>query len=153
MFPLQNEKKVVSMAKKSGGPNKSQAIRDYYKVHPMAKPKEVVAALGVQGIDVTPAFVSTIKSTSKAAIAEGTSDAGSPAVTGRAQSKRVTKSRKGPRKSSRAKTVRAAARATAPRAGADLSIDGLLKAKGVADQLGGVDKAIKLFEGLKKLGV
>ncbi|MGV3485606.1 MAG: hypothetical protein ACO1RT_14415, partial [Planctomycetaceae bacterium] len=52
------------MAKKSGGPNKSQAIRDYYAAHPNAKPKEISAELKKAGIDVTPAFISTIRSTS-----------------------------------------------------------------------------------------
>ena len=52
------------MAKKTNGPNKSQAIRDYYAANPEAKPKQVVEALAAQGVDVSAAFVSTIKSTS-----------------------------------------------------------------------------------------
>ena len=40
------------MAKKSKGPNKSQAIRDYYKSNPKAKPKDVVTALKKKGVDV-----------------------------------------------------------------------------------------------------
>ena len=53
------------MAKKSKGPNKSQAIRDYYKAHPNAKPKDVVSALKKKGIVVSAQFVSTIRSVSK----------------------------------------------------------------------------------------
>ena len=52
------------MAKKKG-PNKSQAIRDYYKSHPDAKPREVVVALKKKGIVVNAQFVSTIRSVSK----------------------------------------------------------------------------------------
>ena len=54
------------MAKrKDVGANKSEAIRDYYKANPQAKPKEVASELKKKGIQVTPAFVSTIRSTSK----------------------------------------------------------------------------------------
>lgn len=53
------------MAKKSKGPNKSKAIRDYYDAHPNAKPKEVVVALKKKGIHVNAQFVSTIRSVSK----------------------------------------------------------------------------------------
>ncbi len=64
-------KKVVVKRKKAkgrpkgGGPNKSKAIRDYLATHKNAGPTEVAAALKQDGIDVTPAFVSNIKSKSK----------------------------------------------------------------------------------------
>jgi len=41
--------------------NKSAAIRDYLGAHRDAKPKEVVAALKEQGIDVSPNVVSIVK--------------------------------------------------------------------------------------------
>ena len=55
------------MARKKTGAavNKSQAIREYYDANPFAKPKEVANELKKKGIQVTPAFVSTIRSTSK----------------------------------------------------------------------------------------
>lgn len=49
---------------RSGGVNKSQAIRDYQAQHKGAGPTEVSEALKAQGIDVSPAFVSNVKSTS-----------------------------------------------------------------------------------------
>ena len=63
------------MAKKSTTPkatdgaapkvNKSAAIRDYLKAHKGAMPKETVAALKADGIDVSPQMVSMIKAKSK----------------------------------------------------------------------------------------
>lgn len=50
------------MAKKSsGGPTKSQAIREHLKANPGAMPKDVVAALKTQGIAVTSTHVSVVK--------------------------------------------------------------------------------------------
>ena len=46
-------------------PNKSQAIRDYFESHPRAKPRKVVADLAAQGIEVTPGFVSSLRSNDK----------------------------------------------------------------------------------------
>jgi len=43
--------------------NKSQAIRDYFKLNPKAKNQEVVEALAKRGIMVNANFVSTIKTT------------------------------------------------------------------------------------------
>jgi|SRR5687768_13747453 hypothetical protein len=53
------------MAKKSGGPNKSVAIRDYKASHGDAGPKAIAEALAKEGIKVTPAFVSTVLSNDK----------------------------------------------------------------------------------------
>jgi hypothetical protein len=53
------------MAKKSGGPNKSVAIRTYKADNPDAGPKAVAEALAKSGIKVTPAFVSTVLSNDK----------------------------------------------------------------------------------------
>ncbi len=52
------------MAKKDA-PNKSKAIRDYLTKNPGAMPKEVVAALKEQGIDVKANVVSVTKSNMK----------------------------------------------------------------------------------------
>lgn len=40
---------------------RSKAIREYLKSHPQAGPKEIVAALGAEGIQVTSGLVSNIK--------------------------------------------------------------------------------------------
>ena len=45
--------------------NKSQAIRDYAKANPTAGPTAIVAALAEQGIQVTTAMASTVKSIAK----------------------------------------------------------------------------------------
>ena len=49
----------------SDKPNKSAAIRSYAEAHPAAKSKSISAALAKDGLEVTPAFVSTILSKSK----------------------------------------------------------------------------------------
>lgn len=115
------------MAKKSAGPNKSQAIRDYYAAHPGAKPKEIAAELKKAGIDVTPAFISTIRST--------------------------TMGKKKTQKSASAKApVKAAAKAVpAAKGSASISIDSLVKAKGLVRELGGIDAAMATLSALKRL--
>jgi len=51
------------MAKKSeGGVSKTQAVLDYFKNARRAKPATVAAALAEQGIDVSPQYVSSIRS-------------------------------------------------------------------------------------------
>ena len=117
------------MAKKSGGPNKSQAIRDYYAAHPNAKPKEISAELKKAGVDVTPAFISTIRSTSIG------------------KKKKTTKTNSA--KASPAKA--ASAKAPASKAGVSISIESLLKAKGMVKELGGIDAAIATLTALKRL--
>ncbi len=51
------------MAKKKV--NKTKAVREYLKAHRKAKNQEVAEALGKKGIEVSAAYVATIKSTSK----------------------------------------------------------------------------------------
>jgi len=125
------------MAKKTNGPNKSQAIRDYYAANPEAKPKQVVEALAAQGVDVSAAFVSTIKSTS---LTKGTRKAGA---------------KRGPRaaKAGTESVSRPSARSAAParRSEGTVSIESLIKAKGLVNELGGLDNAISTLEALKRL--
>ncbi len=125
------------MAKKTNGPNKSQAIRDYYAANPDAKPKQVVEALAAQGVDVSAAFVSTIKSTSMT------------------KGSRKTGGKRGPRAAkagtetvSRTSTRGAAA---SRRSEGTVSIESLVKAKGLVKELGGLDNAISTLEALKRL--
>lgn len=47
---------------KTDGVNKSQAIRDYYKLHPKARTSEVVEALAKDRITVSANLVTTVKS-------------------------------------------------------------------------------------------
>jgi len=57
--------KRTGRPKGGSGVNKSQAIRDYMAAHPRAKPKAVAAALVEQGVQVTPMFVSAVKTNAK----------------------------------------------------------------------------------------
>jgi hypothetical protein len=119
------------MAKKSGGPNKSQAIREYYAAHPNAKPKEISAELKKQGIDVTPAFISTIRSTSMGKKKKTVKAASAKAAPAAAPAK--------------------ASKATKASSSPSISIESLIKAKGLVRDLGGIDAAIATLSALKRL--
>jgi hypothetical protein len=125
------------MAKKSGGPSKSQEIREYYAANPDSKPKQVVEALALKGVVVTPAFVSTIKSTSINKPGRG--------------AKRAAKSVKAApvRRASTTATTKAVVRKSA---GGELTVESLMQAKGLADKMGGVDKLMAALDALKQLG-
>lgn len=56
-------KKATEPAPERGA--KTKAVKDYFATHKKAGPKEVVAALKEQGIDVSPNMVSIIKAKSK----------------------------------------------------------------------------------------
>lgn len=60
------KKKVVASSPIPGDVNRSAVIREYLAEHPGEKPKAVAAALSQQlGQEITPAYVSAIKSQSK----------------------------------------------------------------------------------------
>jgi len=123
------------MAKKSGGPNKSQAIRDYYAANPNAKPKEISAELKKAGVDVTPAFISTIRSTSMGKKKKTTKTSTAKAAPAKVASKKA------------APTPAPAA----AKSGVSVSIESLLKAKSMVKELGGIDNAIATLSALKRL--
>ena len=114
------------MAKKSKV-NKSQAVRDYAAEHPDAKPAEIAAALAEMGIQVSPQAVSTIKY-------QAAKKGDAPKRRGR------------PRKA-----AKATATTTARSNGRSGDLSGLLAAKALADQVGGVEQAKKLLDTLAKL--
>lgn len=118
--------------KKSGGPNKSAAIRDYVTANPGAMPKEIVDAMKAQGVDVSTAFVSTIKSKT---VGGG----------------RKKKSGRKVGRPKAAATPAAASKGRSSKAEGNLSLDQLLKAKRLADELGGVAKARATLEALEKI--
>ena len=138
------------MAKRTGGANKSAAIRDYLSGNAAAKPKEIVAHLKSKGLTVTPAFVSTIKSkllSSGELTADGTIILPTP-----------TKRRGRPKgalgKKTALRTATPAATAAAPtgiKEGPAVSIEGLVLAKKLADQLGGVANARAVLAALEKI--
>lgn len=130
------------MAKRSAGPNKSAAIREYLDANPNAKPREIVDALKSQGVSVTPAFVSTIKSKAGSEGATVTKRRGRPKGSGR---KTVTrKQRAGKEVTAMPVTRRAAASET-------ITVDGLVAAKKLVDQLGGLAKARAALSALEKI--
>jgi hypothetical protein len=101
---------------KGSGASKSQAIRDYVAANPDQGPKAVAEALNAAGVNVTAAFVSTVKSTDKR-------------KTGK---KRGRPGRK-------------------PGGGDTVSMELLLKAKRLADQLGGIAAAKRAIDAYAKL--
>jgi hypothetical protein len=104
--------------------NKSQAIRDYCEANPTIGPKETAAALTEQGIQVSPAMVSTVKTQAK-------------------KKKTQTPKRRGrPRKN---------AASSAKPASDKIALSSLLAAKKMSEQLGGVEKAQAALAALAKL--
>lgn len=128
---------IYPMAKKSSGPSKSQEIRDFYAANPTAKPKQVVEALAAKGVVVTPAFVSTIKSTSAKKAAKP---------------KRAAKTAKSAKVSVRGARPAAAKAVGRKTADVGLSIDTLIRTKGLVKELGGIDNVISALHALKRLG-
>ncbi len=61
MFQFRTQQGAAIRAK-TNGVNKSQAIRDYFKLNPKAKTQELVDALGKKAITVTVGLVTTVKS-------------------------------------------------------------------------------------------
>ncbi|MCM2374026.1 hypothetical protein [Aporhodopirellula aestuarii] len=115
--------------KKSDGVNKSQAIRDYYAANPKAKPMEVAEAMKAQGINVTAQFVSTVKSNSKKS--------------------KTTRGRASAKKSVAKKPAKRATRAS--KATSEVSLDSLLNAKKLVEEMGGVEGARNALSVLEQL--
>ena len=111
------------MAKKSSV-NKSQAIREYYADNPKAKPMQVAAALKKNGVNVTPAFVSTIRSTSK--------------------KKKIGKP-------GRPATPKASARGGSSRRSKNVTFDALIKVKSIVREMGGIAEARAALDALESL--
>lgn len=111
------------MAKKrAGGPNKSQAIRDYLKAHPKAGPTEVCKELKKKGLTVAPALVSNVKAAA------------------------LRKSGKKPAKRKGRGPGRPAGAAD------KVSLASLIDAREFVDRVGGVEQAKSLLKALDKLG-
>ena len=122
------------MAKKTAGINKSKAIREYYAANPKAKPLEVAEALKAQGVTVTAAFVSTIRSTSKKKKTIG--KPGRPA---------------GSTKTSSKKAGRPAGRPSSASGSDNVSIDALLKVKSMVEAVGSIEETRAALSALEKL--
>lgn len=116
---------TVSEASASPATNKAQAVRDFLAANPEAKPAEVVAGLGAQGVEISTNYVSVVKSSLKP--------------------KRRKQRRKARAKSSSAPASRSSGDSST------VSLEALLKAKQLADALGGVEAARQAFAALEQL--
>lgn len=123
--------------KKTDGVNKSQMIRDYYEANPSARPLEVAAAMQEQGLNVTAQFVSTVKSNSKKS--KKTGRRGRPAGS---SSKQVPATKA-------TKNAPAAAKRSA--ASGEVSLDSLLNAKKLINEMGGIENARNALTVLEQL--
>lgn len=111
--------------KKAGGPNKSQAIRDYLKTKPQAGPTEIVKELKKKGMTLTPALVSNVKA----------------AMLGKKPGKK-RRGKPGPKPG-----AKKAAAATDK-----VSLSALIDARDFVEKVGGVAQAQALLKALDKLG-
>ncbi len=110
------------MAKKAaGGVNKSKVIRDFANKNSSATPKEIVAKLAEQGLELTPQFVSTVLSNARR-------KEGKPAKRGRGRG----------RPAGTTKTALA-------------GVEGIIQAKKFAEKLGGVDAAKAALDALSQI--
>ena len=122
--------------------NKTQEIKKALAAAPDKKPKEISEALTAKGVDVSPAYVSTIKTNLKA-------KTGAP-------KKKVAPKQKAGKTSLTAKKKVAKKKATkkrAPKAApvTDITYEQLKKAKEMAQQLGGTEKAKEALAALAQL--
>ena len=121
------------MAKRKG-PNKSEAIREYYRNSPGAKPKEIVLALKKKGITVSAQQVSTCRMN---AIKNGL-------LVDQDSKVKQKKAAKGPKRLVRRANSTAAF-------SADISIEDLVAAKKLVSQMGGLEKAQHTITALSKI--
>lgn len=126
------------MAKKnSSGVNKSQAIRDYYADNPEAKPIEVAEAMKAQGIDVNAQFVSTVKSNAKKS--KKTGRRGRPAgVSAKVAAPAAKKLGRPPAAKARTNS-------------GEVSLDSLINAKKLVEEMGGAENARNAISVLEQL--
>ncbi len=117
------KKKITTENKAAtkNGVSKTQAIKDYMKQNREAGPKEVAEGLKAQGIKITPAYVSTVK-------------------TGLKSKTKTSKATRAKKKS-----------ANKPAVSDKVSISSLVQAKKFSEQFGGVEKARELLNALSKL--
>ncbi|MBI3465671.1 MAG: hypothetical protein HY000_21850 [Planctomycetes bacterium] len=109
-----------------GGVNKSQAIRDYMDNNPGAAPKDVAAVLQAQGIKVSSQLVSNVKTL---------------------MGKRAKRGRGG----ARVKTARRGATRSGRVGVAAISVQDLMDAKRVVEQVGSVEAVRKALDALESL--
>ena len=119
------------MAKKSTV-NKSQAVRDYFADHPDAMPKEVIAALGEQGIAVSRVLVSGVKS----------------------KLNKAGKAKKPARRAAKiAVVVEAPARVEKPtKPGETITLEQIKKVAATINAVGGLQRMVEVLDAIKETG-
>ena len=140
------KKKTVKKSARKSSVNKTQVIEKALADSPDKGPKEISEALTAKGMDVSPGYVSTIKTNLKA-------KTGAPKV---ATKKKVAPKQKASKTGVTPKKRAAKKKATkkqAPKAApaTSISYDQLLLAKEMAQQLGGVEKAKETLAALSAL--
>lgn len=117
------------MARKKGSPNKTAAIKEFYQENPNASPSEAAAKLTEKGLEITPQYVSTIKSK----LGLGSSGNG----------------RRGGRPARAASAP--AAGAAARKGGASIAYESLVEAKKFVQSVGDVERARRALDAYASL--
>lgn len=123
--------------KKSKGPNKSQAVRDYLTEHHGATASVVIPDLAARGIKVSVALVGQIKQRMKKSGEQG----GQKPASAPAKKSAKTRARK-----------KATATEFTPSTSKGLTADDLMEAKKLVDELGGIEQARRARNYREELG-
>ncbi len=133
------------MAKRKGGDNKSEAIRQILTADPKAKPKKIKEELEAKGLTASTAFISTIKT-------KFLQEGGKKSPTGEAPRRgRPPGSGKKAAGRPRGRPPGSGSKAAPKTSGGSISFDGLLKVKDLVNQLGGLDKAKEALAALEQI--
>ncbi len=128
-------KKTVKKSTPKSKLNKTQVIEKALAASPGKGPKEISEALTAKGVDVSPAYVSTIKTNLKAKTATSTPATSTPAAPIVATPKKKATKKQSPE--------------AAPTS--DITFEQLCLAKAMAKQLGGAEKAKEALAALAQL--
>ena len=143
-------KKTVKKSAPKAKLNKTQVIEKALAASPGKGPKEISEALTAKGVDVSPAYVSTIKTNLKAKMATPITAAPITAASIPAApiaappKKKATKKRIAKKKAAKKRAPKVAP-------ATDISFEQLKKAKEMAQQLGGAEKAKEALAALAQL--
>jgi hypothetical protein len=140
-------KKTVKKSAPKSKLNKTQVIEKALAASPDKGPTQISKELTAKGIEVSSAYVSTIKTNLKAKTA--TSTAAAPAAPAPAAPIAATPKTTTKKKVAKKKAVKKQAPKVAP--ATDISFEQLKKAKEMAQQLGGAEKAKEALAALAQL--
>jgi hypothetical protein len=144
-------KKTVKKSAPKAKLNKTQVIEKALAASPGKGPKEISEALTAKGVDVSPAYVSTIKTNLKAKTATPAPVAPTPAAPTPAAPIAATPKKKATKKKKIAKKKAAKKRAPKAAPATDITFEQLCMAKAMAKQLGGAEKAKEALAALAQL--